>query len=276
MNMQKYILYLVSVMSSIIPGSVCAKELPDDSFKIEVGGYAITRYDSTMSLTNIAAGVGLSISPQDTLGFKTEQTVFRVDGHYRFNRRHRINFTWYNIDVNAYKVLAEDIEWIDNDGNTITIPTGARVSSSLNYDIYKLGYLWSFYNSDKVELSAGAGVHVSRVAVNLTADTTSSGIDAKSVKSTFPLPVLSFAINYRVTPRLHWYMKSEYFTLSFNEWYGLYSDTNLGMEYRLFDNFGLGAAIGGNSLKLIHETSNEKFKYENRITGVMLYLSGYF
>jgi len=276
MYLKKYILYLVSVIFSVFPGAVYAEGSPNDDFQISAGGYAITRYDATMSLTDIGAGVGLSLTPTDTLGWDTKQTVIRVDGHYRFNRTHALTFAWYSIDSSGNKVLTEDISWVDQDGNTITIPTGARVSSSFNYDIYQVGYLWSFYNSDKVELSAGAGLHITRVAVNLSADTTSSGVSAENVDSTLPLPVLSFGLTYRVTPKLEWYLKSQYFTLSLSDWYGLYTDTRLGIDYRFTEHFGLGAAFSGNSLKLIHETSTTKFNYQNRITGLMLYVSGYF
>lgn len=255
---------------------VHAEEDLKDTFKIAIGGYSITNYDSSMSLTDMNIGVGVSLVPEDTLGWDTRQSVFRIDGHYRFSNEHSLIYSWYRITTDSSKVLSEDIEWVDENGDTITIPTGASVSSGLEYDIYKIGYLWSFYHSDKVELAAGAGLHVTRIAVNLIADTTSSGIDATNVRTTMPLPVLSFGLKYHMTPRWSWYLKSEYFSLSYDDWNGVYSDGQLGVEYRAFDNFALGMGISGNSLKIEEETSDYKFTYDNRVTGLLVYLAGYF
>jgi len=272
---KKIILYWFSAIIIFVSTNSYSEESFNDDFSLSIGGYSIMRYDSTMSLTDKGVGAGFSISPEDTLGWNTEQTVFRIDGHYRFNSEHSITVTWYSIDSSGNKVLTQDIEWVDKNGNTITIPTGARVDSKFNYDIYKVGYLWSFYNSDKVELAAGAGLHVSHISVELTSDTTSSGIGAKDAKSTVPLPVLSFLLNYSVNPKMSWYLNSEYFSLAYDQWYGVYNDTRLGIEYRAYDKFGVGASFGGNGLKLIKDTSDSKFKLENRMTGVMFYLKGY-
>jgi hypothetical protein len=62
--------------------------------------------------------------------------------------------------------------------------------------------IWTFHHSDKVELAAGLGLHVTKIAMGLEAETTSSGVDAKNVSVTAPLPVLSFSLRYNVTPKL--------------------------------------------------------------------------
>lgn len=265
------ILVLMLVIQPVI-----ASDSVDDKFKFAIGGYKITRYDSSLSLTDRGVGAGVSIIPENTFGWDSKQTVFRADGHYRFNKSHSLTYSWYSIDTSNNKVLSEDIEWVDESGGTITIPTGARVDSGINYDIYKVGYLLSFYSTDKVELMTGAGLHVTRIALNITTDTSSSGIDAESVKTTLPMPVISFALKYQITPRTSWHLKSELFKLSFDDWDGVYSDSQIGMEYRAFDHYGLGVGIGTNTLKIVEETSDYKFTYENRVTGLLVYLAGYF
>ena len=91
-----------------------------------------------------------------------------------------------------------------------------------------------------------------------------------------PLPVLSFGLKYHITPQWSWYLKSEYFSLSYDDWNGVYSDGQLGVEYRAFSNFALGMGISGNTLKVTEVTSDYKFTYDNRVTGLLVYLAGYF
>jgi hypothetical protein len=48
----------------------------------------------------------------------------------------------------------------------------------------------------------------------------------------------------------------------FEKWEGSYTDTTLGMKYRVFKNLGLGIAIAGNMLKANEDTSDYKFFYD--------------
>ncbi len=217
-----------------------AGEAVPDKFKIALGGYTLVRYDSAMSLTDPDLGAGISISPEDTLGLETTQTVLRLTGHYRFTKKHALTYSWYSISTDGNKSLEEEFDWLDENGDTITIPVGARVDTSLDYDIFKVGYLWSFHHTDKVELSAGAGLHLTRIAVGMNAETTSSGINTQDVSTSVPLPVVSFNLSYNVTPKFSWGLRAEAFALKFDEWDGIYTDAQLGMEYRAFKNVGLG------------------------------------
>lgn len=253
-----------------------ADEVILDKAKISLGAYALTRYDSSVSLTEPKTGTGVSVSPEDTLGLNTRQTVVRLDGYYRFNKQHGLTYSWYSINSDGNKNLDEQFEWVDDNGDTITIPVGAQVTSSLGYDIYKLGYLWSFHHTDKVELAVGAGLHWTRLDLQLLSDTTSSGLDAQDVSTSIPLPVMSFVMTYSVTPKFLWSLKTEFFAMSFDDWDGNYTDSTLGAEYRLHKNFGLGLGYGSNALKLSENTNKYKFNFENRISGLRVFVSAYF
>jgi hypothetical protein len=125
---------------------------------------------------------------------------------------------------------------------------------------------------------------MTRVGVNLQADTTSSGTDTRDVSTTVPLPVLSFGLSYKVTPKVQWFLKAEAFALKFDDWEGLYTDTDtdtdtdtaLGLEYRAFNNIAFGIGLGSNSLKITESASDYKFIYDNRITGLVLDVAAYF
>ena len=119
-------------------------------------------------------------------------------------------------------------------------------------------------------------MHITKINLGITASTTSSGLDATDVKVTTPLPVLSFGLKYNVTPKFGWYVKSELFSISFDEYDGTYTDATLGMEYRVGKNVGLGIGLGSNALDLTQTTSSYKFKYTNRITGIQAYVAAYF
>jgi hypothetical protein len=264
------------VASFVMLGTSPAMAQEEDKFYISAGAYSVLRYESAVSLTETNLGAGISISPRDTLGLDGEQTVFRLDGLYRFNARHAMTFSWFRINSDASKALADDIEWVDENGDTVIIPTGTSVNSSLGYDIYKLGYLWSFYRSDKVELAAGAGLHMAEVRFGLDVDSAIIGSELRTAKSNLPMPVLSFMLDYNVTPRFDWFLKTQLFALDLGEWRGVYSDIELGVKYQLFEHIGIGAGIGSNGLDVVREYDNSRFEFENRVAGLHFFVSANF
>jgi len=276
-GMKKYnFLQITGLLFVYAASAAHAEEVIPDKFRIALGAYAVVRYDSVLSLTDPDFGAGISISPEDTLGLSTEQTVFRLDGYYRFTKKHALIYSWYNISSDGSKSIEEEFDWIDENGDSITIPVGAQVDTSLDFDIVKLSYLWSFHHTDKVEMSAGVGLHMARIAVGLRSDTTSSGVEAMDVDTGLPLPVVSFSVVYHITPKFSWQFKQEFFALHYDKWDGTYTDSTLGMEYRVFENVGLGIALASNSLKLTEKEDDYKFNYDNRITGFLINAAAYF
>ena len=270
---------LVVLVSSSLLFSTTAAVASGESeerFTLSAGAYSVFRYDSSALLTPRDFGLGVGIRPKNTLGLDSTQTVLQLNASYRFNSRHALEFSWYRISTDSSVTLQEEIDWVDENGDPITIPIDASVASTLKYEIAKIGYLWRFYESELVSLSAGAGLHSTRVSLDLRSDSTSSGVSASRANTSVPLPVLSFKLDYSLSPRFGWYLKAEVFALSFGDWSGTYDDIQLGIEYRLLDKIGVGAALGNNTLRIIEKSSSTRFEYENRITGALLYLKGYF
>ena len=176
-----------------------------------------------------------------------------------------MNFSYYKISSSASKVIGKEFEW-----NGEIIPVGATVKSALDYEILKLGYLWSFHHTNKIELGVGAGLHVTRVDFDLRSSSTGGNRDGDA-NVTAPLPVVSFALNYSVTPKFSWLLKTEVFGIKYGDVTGIYTDSSLVMEYRFVKNFGLGFGLGASSLEVDQDGSDENFSYKNRISGLLLY-----
>ena len=256
---------------------VQAEEVVQDKFKFSLGGYALAQFDTTISLTDPDLGAGIAFSPEDTLGLKTDNSVLRIDGYYRFTPKHALTYSWYSIDSVGSKTIDEEFEWTNDNGDTVTVPVGAQVESALGYDIFKVGYLWSFHHSKKVELGVGGGLHIMRISANLNASATSPpGSSLQSVKTTVPLPVVSLVLKYQVTPKFHWYLQTEAFALKYSDWTGFYRDTTFAAEYRFWKNIALGAGLSSNSLELQEDSPDHKLNFTNSISGGLIYVAAYF
>lgn len=274
-NLITAILAFCSLFAIVNPAQ--AEEPLPDKFRLSFGAYALARFDSSISMTEPNLGAGISISPQDTLGLDIENQVLRIEGYYRFKPKHALTYSWYSISSEGSKTIEEDFEWVDEDGNTITVPFGAQVVSNLDYDIFKVGYLWSFHHTDKVEIGVGAGLHITRLALGLDASVTQPpGRSAEDVDTTVPLPVISVVLRYQINPKWSWYLKSEAFALKFDKWAGSYRDTTLGFEYRGWKHVALGAGLSANALEIEEEDPEYELKFTNNISGGLLYVATYF
>ena len=278
MNNKKRISVFLALFSLLaLVNQASAEEPLPDKFRLSLGGFALARFDSSISMTEPNLGAGISISPQDTLGLDIDNQVLRVEGYYRFKSEHALTYSWYSIRSEGNKTLEQDFEWVDEDGNTIIVPFGAQVVSDLDYDIFKVGYLWSFHHTDKIEMGVGAGLHITRLALGLNASVTNPPSSAiEQVDTTVPLPVISFVIKYTINPKWHWYLKTEAFALKFDKWAGSYRDATWGVEYRGWKNVALGAGLSGNALELEEEDPEYELKFTNNISGAMLYVATYF
>ena len=131
--MKKGYAKLKSVAGIIFVGGCllpCHSALADDTdsdfnrVKLSMGSYIISRADSTFALNERDLGIGITIDPHETLGTDLEQSVFRLDGAYRFNPRHSLHFSWYKISNKGTKTVDTDFDWIDQAGNEYTIEAG--------------------------------------------------------------------------------------------------------------------------------------------------------
>jgi hypothetical protein len=245
-----------------------------DQFRITAGGYAITRFDATTSLTTSNAGVGILIDPEVAFGLDLEQTVARVDGYWRFNERHALSWAVFSINTIASRTARRDFPWLNEQGNVIIVPAGSGLRSEFDYEVLKVGYRWSYYHTDEVELWAGLGLHTTRVKIDLRSDL--PGVNPEKVDTTAPLPVVAVGVEYNITPRLSWGYRSEFFTLSDGDYDVNYTDSALSLNYRVGDAFAVGLGLGSSAFRLKEDDNRERLRFESQLTGLFLNASYHF
>lgn len=254
---------------------------PDDAkVKLSIGSYIIKRADSGFALNEREFGAGLTIDPQDSLGTDLDKSVLRIDGRYRFTPSHSVHFSWFHVKNQGLKVAETDLGWVDQSGEEYTFEAGTQLATQISYRITKVNYTWTFYHTEKVELFASAGLHVSEfdVAIQAVSTINNSELDASArhVESTIPLPAFGIGVRYNITPKWQWYLRSEFFALDFDEWRGTYTDSQFGIEYMPLKHLGLGLGIGSNNLQVMEKTPDYRFTYSNRLTGVTAQLTTFF
>jgi hypothetical protein len=241
-----------------------------DSFKINLGVMNVTNFETELQLAPKGSPVGAYINTKDQLNMKNDTNVFRVDGYYRFNETHSIDFSYFSVKSDG--LSSGTIEYDDKN------ITSGSISSYFNMDIYKINYGYSFYHNDKVELALTAGFHITAIKLGLFAYGIVDGKEATHYRSetsvTAPLPVVGFKGEYTIIKKkLFVNYKADYFFLSIDKYQGALISTSLNCEYRFMNNFGMGIGYNSNNIRLKANGNNAKVDIHNTLSGAMIYIS---
>jgi len=247
-----------------------------DKFKINIGAMYVTNFETEMQIGPSKRALNASINTKDQLGMNYDTNVFRLDGYYRFNEKHSIDFSYFSVKSSGERVINQDIsDWGENND---TISAGASVSSYFNMDIYKLNYVYSFYHNKDVELGLSIGLHVTNLDVGLNASGTISGVASDTLVSSSqllaPLPVVGFRGEYTIIDKtLFAQYKADYFYLHYDDFEGSFISTTINLEYRFLDNYGLGIGYNSNNLELAADNGNVRLDVKNSLSGATAYFT---
>lgn len=223
-----------------------------DTWMIRAGAYIVDGSDTQFTVSSDVAGLGTVIDYNRDLGGDTRDTIPRIDAYYRFNERHRIDFTSFSVDRKGRRTLEIDPPIII-DGEDFA---GGTINSDIKYTLYRLGYAYSFYHSDKVELSITAGLNITSYDLELSND---AGDREESAGFTAPLPMFGLRMGYAITPKWSVNYVSEAFFIEFdNAVKGTLLNFELNTEYRLFKNFAIG--VGAARLGMAVEVDDDDWK----------------
>jgi len=172
------------------------KEKPWKRFSINTGVNLVNNNASVRLGTKTAS---VSLDAEDLLGLDARTTSFKVDGYWRFmkRRRHRLDFSWFSIRRSGDNTvgISESIPIGD-----ITIEPSARVQTELNIDIYQVGYSYSFFQDDRLDLAVGVGAFVLPIDFSLQVDNPGAGPLVSEAESiTAPLPVFNLRADVAIT-----------------------------------------------------------------------------
>jgi hypothetical protein len=276
-----FLLLLTMVSTGILlPGSARAEEEGygpgTDKWKFELGAF----FPAIKTEMTVGAG-DTTIDLENVLDLDDNQTIWRLDGYWRFAKKHRLYFGYYGLNRNARKALTDEIiiggePWY----------AGALVDSDLTMDFYQLGYLYSFYQGEKWEISGLLGAYWVRVETTIalaagidqppTGDFPGPGdilVGDRFQSDTFegPLPLLGLSFDYYITPKWMATFTGGYFQLTINEYKGRIHNLGAKLEYQFTKRFGLGLGYDSFRLKVEADGGDGFAEIDYKYHGVQLY-----
>lgn len=248
MHKPQHILIPTAACLLLFSVSATAASHDDHRFSLSLGVF-ITDRDTEAELDGTLTE-GTPTDFESDLGLDSSDTVFRVDGYFKFNERHRLDFSVFDLSRDASQQISRDIQW----GDTLyTIDT--VIETDLSLEIYKLGYTYSFMRSDKGYLGGTAGLYVADSKASLSEENVGS---AEVGELTAPLPVIGLRGEYALSDRWSFRASGEFFFIEYDDIDGSLIDIYAGLDYRVLDNLSIG--VGFNSVTIDVDASQNDFE----------------
>jgi len=205
-----------------------------DRFKIYLGGF----FPSIS--TDIKVDVGDNeINMEEILGLSENTSVLRLNGYWRFAKKHRLNFGYYRLKRDASAVFQDSLV-IGGE----TWPVGALVASELTLDFYQINYLYSFIQGEKWEIAGSIGGYWVKADVELLLAASIGPIGKGQLYTSEdvqgPLPLIGLVFDYYIAPKWLATVKGGYFQLSIGDLDGKLANIGASVEYQFTKYFGLG------------------------------------
>lgn len=211
----------------------------DKKFSLSLGAF-VTDWDTQTRVDVSGAPDGTPVDGQGDLGFDNSDSVFRLDGYFKFNERNRIDFDYFDLSQTSSKAIERDITW-----NGTVYPIDTTVYAELDFSIYKVGYTYSFLVRDKGFIGASLGVYVADIGANLYTD---ANPQRDGGEVTAPLPVVGMRGAYDLSEKWTFRAYGDFFFLEVGDFDGSLVDLYAGFDYQAFENVAFGA--GYNSVRL--------------------------
>jgi len=218
----------------------------DDTFDLSLGAFILSTKTTVRADGSPAPGapveIGTPIDVERELSI-ADRTSFRLDGYWRFSKRHKLRVMYFNENRSGDKTLTDEIVFR---GQTFAVNT--QISTRFDTTVAELAYEYAFLRGEHYELAGSGGIHELTFKLQLTA----VGQNVNSEKSaradvSGPLPVIGLHYVWEFYPRWSLDAMFQFFALKYQQYDGNLQDYNATVYYMPWKNFGFG--VGWNEFR---------------------------
>ncbi len=268
MRTRSVILGTILLVSPIVGAQEATDEQGDKRFSYRVGAQLFTNFSSTLRIDSEILGRGTEFTLEDDLSVEESLQILRLDGVYRFGRRHAVAASFYDIHRTGIRSISRDIEI----GEEI-FPVNTVVESSFDQDVIKLAYRYQFLNRPKLDMSASFGLHTMQLKHSVRS---ANGALTQSNSADAPLPVLGIHGSYRFAPKWRFVGSAEWFDVQTGDLQGTFLDAIVSVERDISENFGFGFGFNRLELDLAAGDENLRGLIEITFDAALVYVKGGF
>ena len=206
---------------------------------VKVGGF-FANLNTMVRLDGTDGSLGFEIDFEQDLGMDETKTRPMVEAYWRFAKKHRLDFSYFNLDRSGDSSTTVDIKFGDN-----TFQADLPLQTFFDVEVYNLGYSYSILFDEKKELAVGLALSIQDFSVGLQGTVLGQPLEVRESQSVLaPLPTFTGRFSYAITPK--WIVNTNvgYFTIELDfggdELSGDVIAVNAGVKWQLLNRFHLG------------------------------------
>jgi len=249
-----------------------------DRFYITLGGYSQTDIRTTIRIDakspDGAIAAGTAIGLESLFDLDDKVATGRLDGWYRFSKKHRIGWTYWRTEREGLSTYNgnESIEVGD-----VVIDPGDTIATDDKSQLVAINWSYSFVNTSKYEAWLGAGLNFQKIDKTIDINV-GGGIDRlqEDAKATAPIPTFNFGGRWNFSKRWRMLLMQQMFGIKIGDFSGKLNNTRILAEYSITSHFGLGGGFERFNLEV--EADGEDFagQLDTSYSAFTLYLKGQF
>ena len=249
-----------------------------DRFYITLGGYTQDDLRTTIRIDAKTPGGGIAagavIGLESLFDVEDQVTTARVDGWYRFNKRHRISWIYWRTDRNGQATYNENeaIEVGD-----VVIQPGDNVQTDHKSNLIAVNWTYSFVNTGKYEAWLGTGLNFQTTDVNIDVNVSGGSAQfAEEAKGTVPIPTINFGGRWDFNKRWRMLLMQQLFGLEVGDFSGKLENTRILAEFNITRRFGIGGGFERFNFEVDAESDDFLGELDISYSAFTLYLKGQF
>lgn len=213
---------------------------------VEVSPSTVVRVDSKTGT------LGTTFNGEDDFGLDSHRIEPKFDLMLRAGERNRLFFDYFTLDRSDTKVLAAGPA---NFGDVVLLQ-GDPVQSTLSLRILELTYGYSFWHSEKVEVTGTLSINDTQVSSSVRVQTANRHVyDAQSTAGPFPTPGIT--ATYVASKRFYFDGTFRYMRVSIDHLTGSTTIYDFDALYRLRPNVSFGLGYSGLRADLLSRKSTD-------------------
>ena len=210
-----------------------------ERFAVNVGSF-FANLDTKVRLDASDGSLGTGIDFEQDLGLDDTQTRIMVGGYWRFFKKHRLDFSYFDLDRSGDSTSTVNISFGDE-----VFQADLPLNAFLDIEVFNLGYSYSILFDEKKELAVGLALSFQDLTAGLQGTVAGQPLEVSESSSVLaPLPTFTGRFSYAITPK--WIVDTNigYFTIEVDsggdELSGDIIAGNAGVRWQLWKHFNLG------------------------------------
>jgi len=242
-----------------------------ERFGLSVGTF-FANLDTKVRLDGTGGALGTVIDFEQNLGLDDTKTRIMAAGYWRFFKKHRLDFSYFNLDRSGDGTSTVNIRFGDRE-----FQADLPLQAFLDIEVFNLGYSYSILFDEKKELGFGFGLSFQDIATGLEGTGVLAGFGVSESSSVLaPLPTFTGRFAYAITPK--WIVDTNigYFTIEVDsggdELSGDVIAANAGVKWQLLKHFHLGLLYQWFRVDVNTKDEAKQLTIEYKYKGPVLYL----